>query len=105
MRHLVLIALLASVTLACRDSAIPADPAFSSEASDQAHLDLRVERAGHAAAGYWAMTPSRFLSLASSLSSCCDSSVNTAYDCAVGRPSAEATTPISAPILLLRRIG
>jgi len=51
MRHLVLIALLASVTLACRDSASPVDPAFSSEASDQAHLDLRVERAGLAAAG------------------------------------------------------
>jgi ketosteroid isomerase-like protein len=51
MRHLVLIALLASVTLACRDSASPADPAFSSEASDQAHLDLRVERAALAAAG------------------------------------------------------
>jgi ketosteroid isomerase-like protein len=51
MRPIVLIAFLAVAALACRDAAAPADPAFSSEASDRAHLDLRVERASLAAAG------------------------------------------------------
>jgi ketosteroid isomerase-like protein len=54
MRHLVLTAVLAATTLACRDAAAPrdaGDPGFSSESSDRAGLDLRAERASLIAAG------------------------------------------------------
>ncbi|HEX6105937.1 MAG TPA: nuclear transport factor 2 family protein [Gemmatimonadales bacterium] len=54
MRHLVLFALLAVSTAACRDAVAPADAAGEaalSEASDRAHLDLREERASLIAAG------------------------------------------------------
>lgn len=54
MRHLVFIASLALAAAGCQNSAAPrdpGDPAFSSEASDRAHLDLREERASLIAAG------------------------------------------------------
>ena len=53
MRHLILIGLLAGVAMACQDTAAPrelASPALS-EASVDAQLDLRAERASLAAAG------------------------------------------------------
>lgn len=51
MRRLALVALLAGLSMACRDAFQPEDaPAFS-EASDRAHLDLREERASLIAAG------------------------------------------------------
>jgi ketosteroid isomerase-like protein len=54
MRHLVYIAVLVGTALACRDAAAPHDPgnpAFSSESSDRAALDLREERASLITAG------------------------------------------------------
>jgi len=50
MRHLVLLASLATATAACRDATDPIDPALSA-ASTSAHLDLREERASLIAAG------------------------------------------------------
>lgn len=53
MRHLILIGLLAGAAMACQDTAAPRESASPSlsEASDRAHLDLRVERASLIAAG------------------------------------------------------
>jgi hypothetical protein len=53
MRHLILIGLLAGAAMACNDAAAPRDAgsAALSEASDQAHLDLRQERASLIEAG------------------------------------------------------
>ena len=53
MRNLVVLVLLAGTSAACQDAMSPhqPDPAFSSEASDRAHLDLREERASLIAAG------------------------------------------------------
>ncbi|HUQ15019.1 MAG TPA: hypothetical protein VM094_03120 [Gemmatimonadales bacterium] len=53
MRNLVLLILLAGTSAACQDTLSPRhpQPAASSEASDQAHLDLREERASLIAAG------------------------------------------------------
>ena len=51
MRTFVFVAALAIAAAACRDAAGPGDPAFSSEASDRAHIDLREVRADLIAAG------------------------------------------------------
>jgi hypothetical protein len=52
MRNLVLLSLLAGASVACQDAASPQDGvAALSEASQQAHLDLREERASLTAAG------------------------------------------------------
>src|SRR6476469_1725012 len=46
-----------------------------------------------------------FWSLVMSLVSSLESSLYTSYDCCVGRPSLDCTTPSSAPMRLLRRMG
>ena len=51
MRTLVLLAFLSGASLACRDGATSVDATAFSEAGDQAHLDLRPERASLIAAG------------------------------------------------------